>query len=258
MSRAWPSRGKIPQSADAKPDHSSIASTIGKAAIVIFVTFSVPLQIHPCRASLDAILKWRPRNSSSGADSPSAGGGVRPLLPGNASVASSLDCHGSPVSHMSDMRFALLTTIIVVCSYATALSVSSLDRVLAYVGSTGSTSISFILPGLFYYKISDPEGVHHQRLAKENDDVGDSVSHVSSDGDEALAGSGFPASIASLQSGASRVSGGSRWRWRRKFRWDLEHLEHDMLRTLALGLSVYGVVIMVVCLVMNTFVAVAH
>lgn len=40
------------------------------------------------------------------------------------------------------------------------MTVESLERVLAYVGSTGSTSISFILPGIFYYKISDPLSPH--------------------------------------------------------------------------------------------------
>lgn len=30
-------------------------------------------------------------------------------------------------------------------------------KVLSFVGSTGSTTISFILPGLFYYKIHENE-----------------------------------------------------------------------------------------------------
>ncbi|TQS31405.1 hypothetical protein Golomagni_08312, partial [Golovinomyces magnicellulatus] len=43
---------------------TNAASTIGKAAIVILVLFSIPLQVHPCRASLDAVVKWRPNRSS--------------------------------------------------------------------------------------------------------------------------------------------------------------------------------------------------
>src|ERR1700710_1140495 len=38
----------------------AVASTIGRAAIVILVMFSYPLQVHPCRASVDAVSKWRP------------------------------------------------------------------------------------------------------------------------------------------------------------------------------------------------------
>ena len=71
---------------------------------------------------------------------------------------------------MGETRFAAITTAIIVLSYIVAMTVSSLEKVLAYVGSTGSTSISFILPGLFYYKISSPDSPHHQKLIKEDDD----------------------------------------------------------------------------------------
>lgn len=168
----------------------------------------------------------------------------------------SVDSHGGPVAHISEMRFAIITTVILILSYATALTVSSLDRVLAYVGSTGSTSISFILPGLFYYKISDPEGIHHQRLTKEDDDA-DAESEE--DPLEPSAAS-LVESVGGLQSGVSGVLGRPRWRWMRRWRWDLEHLETGLLRKLALCLSIYGLVVMTVCLTMNLFVntAAAH
>lgn len=167
---------------------------------------------------------------------------------------------------MSDLRFALISTVIIVGSYLTALSVSSLDRVLAYVGSTGSTSISFILPGLFYYKISDPESVHHQRLTKEDDDAGafdDDDEEVEADEDArdlGSSGSGLLESVASLRSGLSGASGARprSTRWRRRLRWDLEHLEEDLLRKLALGLALYGFGVMAVCLVMNIFFGAHH
>lgn len=57
---------------------------------------------------------------------------------------------------------------------------------------------------------------------------------------------------------SSSPANGSPWRWRRKWRWDLEHLDHGLLRKLALALSVYGMVIMVVCLIMNIFFAASH
>ncbi|KAI9047058.1 hypothetical protein LZ554_009132 [Drepanopeziza brunnea f. sp. 'monogermtubi'] len=172
----------------------SIASTIGKAAIVILVTFSYPLQVHPCRASVDAVLKWRPSGRRSA-----------PL----------------PVARndsISEVRFAIITSLIIVLSYITAITVSSLDKVLAYVGSTGSTSISFILPGLFYYKISAPESIHHQRLQKDEDED-DSASDTE----------------------AGRVSyHSSSWR-------------ETMLRKLSLALAVYGMFVMILCLGTNLF-----
>jgi hypothetical protein len=239
----------VRESANDLLDPASIASTIGKAAIVILVMFSVPLQVHPCRASLDAVLKWRPgSHHGSGANS-------HTLLPNNAHGAR--DSHGSPTSPMSELRFSLLTTVILVLSYATALSVSSLDRVLAYVGSTGSTAISFILPGLFYYKISNPEGMHHQRLMKEDDDL--SPPGSDNERDEPAGGVLESGRTDSVGSGASAAGGKGLfsskaiWRWWRKLRWDFEHIDSGLLRKLSLALGVYGMVVMAVCLVMNTF-----
>lgn len=227
----------------------SVASTIGKAAIVVLVMFSVPLQVHPCRASLDAVLRWRPNRSQRRPDSPSN----RSLLP----TSGQTDSHGAPVVAMSDLRFALLTTFIIVLSYTAALTVSQLDRVLAYVGATGSTSISFILPGLFYYKISDPDSIHHQRLTKEDDDA-DLIDSDESDVEVEPSGSGVLEAAGSVRSGISGSNHGGWWRLQKRWRWDLEHLEHGLLRKLALCLAVYGLCVMVVCLILNSFFTVAH
>ncbi|TFB01353.1 Vacuolar amino acid transporter 6 [Trichoderma ghanense] len=224
---------------------TGVASTIGKAAIVILVLFSIPLQVHPCRASLDAVFNWRPNRGST-----SGGRAGSPLL---TSAPAQRGDHGS-TAPMSDLRFALITTIILALAYITALSVSSLDRVLAFVGSTGSTSISFILPGLFYYKISDPESVHHQRLAKGDDDMDGSDASDTEDTGMLAQSSHSIRSTTSVASNQSRNA----WRWRRKWRWDLEHIEHGLLRKMALALAVYGMIVMVVCLVMNIFFAVSH
>lgn len=104
---------------------ASWTATIGRAAIVILVMFSYPLQAHPCRASIDNVLKWRPRRPHS--------------LPQAQRVG----------AEMSDFRFACISTVVIVGTYVVAMTVSSLERVLAYVGSTGSTSISlYVAPML--------------------------------------------------------------------------------------------------------------
>lgn len=165
---------------------------------------------------------------------------------------------------MSDLRFAVITTFILILAYFTALSVTSLARVLAFVGSTGSTSISFILPGLFYYKISDPDSSFHQRLVKEDDDIDEDSS---SDIEESAAlaqsttsirSAASMASIASMASNLSAHNTSNSWRWRRKWRWDLEHIHHANLRRLSLALAIYGMVVMAVCLVLNIFFSVTH
>lgn len=199
-------------------DVPSVSSTIGKAAIVVLVMFSYPLQVHPCRASVDAVLKWRPfKRSESPQSSPSRLASL--LAPSKTAPQTRGD-------GMGETRFAAITTSIIVLSYVVAMTVSSLEKVLAYVGSTGSTSISFILPGLFYYKISSPDSPHHQRLMKEDDDEEEDEG----DEDEGLLG--------------GRGLKGGVWRKR-------------LLRKLSLALAIYGFAVMITCLVTNTLLVVA-
>ena len=135
---------------------------------------------------------------------------------------------------MSDTRFAVLTTLIIVASYVVAMTVHSLEAVLAYVGSTGSTSISFILPGLFYYKISDPESPHRARLLKSDDEEEE---YDSDEGTVSVRGS--------IRSRGSGMSSGKEWR-------------DVLLRRAALALAVYGFLVMAVCLSMNIFFHASH
>jgi amino acid permease len=188
---------------------TAAAATIGRFAIVILVMFSYPLQIHPCRASLDACAKWRPRRRTPNSRESSP---TRHSLVGNEAA--------KPKAEMSDMRFAIVTTILIVLSFITAMTVSSLSLVLAYVGSTGSTTISFILPGLFYYKISDPDSPHHQRLVKDEDDE-----------DEFQSGE---------VEGYVTREGYENRDWRR-----------GLLRNASLALAMYGVLVMITCLGIN-------
>ena len=180
--------------------------------------FSYPLQVHPCRASADAVLRWRPiRRSETHNNSPPR---QSPLLPPPTTKPRN--------DVIGETRFAAITTAIIVLSYIVAMTVSSLEKVLAYVGSTGSTSISFILPGLFYYKISSPDSPHHQRLMKEDDDEPDKDQWDENEG--LLGGRRFKSGV-----------------WRRR-----------LLRRLSLALAIYGCVVMVVCLITNTLFVVVH
>ncbi|KAI9676102.1 MAG: hypothetical protein M1817_000846 [Caeruleum heppii] len=215
----------------------SVASTIGRAAIVTMVMFSYPLQVHPCRASIDAVLRWRPKKHQHITDSFSASPSRRiPLL--------STTKIGNPGNgdHMGETRFAAITTAIIVLSYGVAMTVSSLEKVLAYVGSTGSTSISFILPGLFYYKISDPNSDHQQRLLKEDDDESDSEGSDENSYDEG--GDYIPNPVRMV---------GWLFPWKSSAK-----RRRRLLRTLSLALAMYGVLVMLTCLVTNTFLSSTH
>lgn len=174
--------------------------------------------MHPCRASVAAVLKWRPSNKKSRVVPNGSPARSVPLLAPSAAPRNET---------IGELRFAVITTAIIILSFIVAMTVSSLDKVLGYVGSTGSTSISFILPGLFYYKISAPDSPHHQRLAKENDD---DYERVNQD-DGVLTGSQTM----------------SRRHWR-----------EALLRNLALALAIYGMMVMAVCLVITTILNVKH
>ncbi|OZJ04345.1 hypothetical protein BZG36_02388 [Bifiguratus adelaidae] len=106
----------------------SIFITVGRLAIVIMVLFSYPLQAHPCRASLDKVLSYRKHSVESATKVPTA---------------------------PSQVKWFWTTTGILVFSYLIAMFGLELDIVLSFVGSTGSTIISFVLPGLFYYKLQE-------------------------------------------------------------------------------------------------------
>ncbi|OBT70516.1 hypothetical protein VE03_00359 [Pseudogymnoascus sp. 23342-1-I1] len=190
----------------------NVASTIAKAAIVVLVIFSFPLQVHPCRASIVAVLKWRPARWTKSRETSVSPSRAAPLLPGATG-------HSGRAEVIGDVKFAAITTVIVVLSYIVAMSVSSLDTVLSYVGATGSTSISFILPGIFYYKISSPDSIHHQRLAKDDEDS------------------------ASATNGLFEESGAVRKASRKE----------AIIRYLSLGLVIYGFVVMATCLTTNTY-----
>ncbi|KAI9064008.1 hypothetical protein FKP32DRAFT_1591420 [Trametes sanguinea] len=117
---------------------TSLFIAVGQLAIAILVMFSYPLQVHPCRNCLDKVFH---------------AGHVLSKQAGDPEDEEPEDEHGG--SHdMSPLKHTLLTLAIVASGFAIAYFVDDLQMVLSFVGSTGSTTISFILPGLFYWKLS--------------------------------------------------------------------------------------------------------
>uniref|UniRef100_A0A060TC86 ARAD1B21538p n=1 Tax=Blastobotrys adeninivorans TaxID=409370 RepID=A0A060TC86_BLAAD len=135
----------------------SIFSTIGRIAIVVLVLFSYPLQCHPCRASVNHVLHSLKEIYANRRH----GKGRFTALPNSdeSDQAEQTPEAGTPdndqvgIVPLSTTTFVVLTTIILILSYIVSLTVQSLELMLAFVGATGSTSISFILPGLFAYSL---------------------------------------------------------------------------------------------------------
>lgn len=138
----------------------SVSSTVGRVAIVVLVMLSFPLQCHPARASINHMYHYfhklvnrteEPARSEDAA-----------LLDANSDVLDQQIEEGfaassAPAASLHGTKFVVITSLILLGSYAVAISVQSLARVLAFVGSTGSTSISFILPGIFGYQLIGSE-----------------------------------------------------------------------------------------------------
>ncbi|KAH9992972.1 transmembrane amino acid transporter protein-domain-containing protein [Russula compacta] len=114
---------------------TSLFIAIGQLAIAILVLFSYPLQVHPCRNCLDKVFQFdsaveKPEDEAVGDD----------------------DGHGT--GEMTPLKHTLLTFAVVSGGFTIAYFVDNLEMVLSFVGATGSTTISFILPGLFYWKLT--------------------------------------------------------------------------------------------------------
>mmetsp|Transcript_23810 Transcript_23810/g.38363 ORF Transcript_23810/g.38363 Transcript_23810/m.38363 type:complete len:137 (-) Transcript_23810:83-493(-) len=89
--------------------------------VAILVVCSFPLQCFPCRHSTEQI--------------------VTSIL-------------GAPESDMiKQRRWWIITACICILAWFISMVVTSLGLVLSVVGATGSTTISYILPGFVYYSL---------------------------------------------------------------------------------------------------------
>jgi len=99
---------------------NSVLVTVARILIAVMVLLSYPLQAHPCRASLLTLYKGFQRER---------------------------------------FNHYLFSLCILTVSYLLAISIEDLGVVQSVIGATGSATVSYILPGLVYYKI-------HQRQNK--------------------------------------------------------------------------------------------
>lgn len=118
---------------------TSIFIAIGQLAIVLLIMFSYPLQVQPCRNCLDKIFQV----------------GTPIQVSRNGDGDENVEDHA--VADTSPFKHALLTAAITGFGFFIAYFVDNLQMVLSFVGTTGSTTISFILPGLLFWKISQDD-----------------------------------------------------------------------------------------------------
>jgi amino acid permease len=108
-------------------------TNLSRIFITLLVTFSYPLQTHPMRVCcLSMWKKISPQDEST-------------------------------LTRKYEFRYWTLTFLIVMSSFGLAMATDDLGDALAVVGATGSTIISYILPGLcYYYLFPEP---HWKRTA---------------------------------------------------------------------------------------------
>lgn len=151
----------------------SLSTTIGRIAIVLLVMLAYPLQCHPARASINHITLYvqerlrKPQGILSTEENRTLISSDNPEYMNDELIEEGClqQPHNQQDSHLQlkGKKFYLITTMILVGSYLFAISISSLARVLAIVGATGSTSISFILPGIFgFYLIGSELPANHK------------------------------------------------------------------------------------------------
>ncbi|KAG4108606.1 hypothetical protein H8356DRAFT_1616915 [Neocallimastix lanati (nom. inval.)] len=127
------------------PSSSNII-LFGQLSMVIMVMLSYPLQMFPCRLSLEKVFYNLKRILNRNNEGSSLLNPTAVSLMDNSSISA----HDQP---MSDRKFFFMTLSILVCSYVLACSVKTLGIVLSIVGATGSTMICYVLPGILYYKL---------------------------------------------------------------------------------------------------------
>ncbi|ETW79194.1 amino acid transporter [Heterobasidion irregulare TC 32-1] len=119
---------------------TSLFIAVGQLAIAILVMFSYPLQVHPCRNCLDKVFHF----------------GAVPVevkrVGDDEEPYEDEDEHDA--GDMTPLKHTVLTAAIIASGFTIAYFVDDLQMVLSFVGATGSTTISFILPGLFYWKMT--------------------------------------------------------------------------------------------------------
>ena len=184
----------LPDVLDNYPAASPMVA-LARVFIAVLVGLCYPLQCHPARACLRSLLAEirppttdgllfevldtdeRQRTRGGGGDDDDDGdqedgddddreeerGGAdnreeqegssrRRGLASSVSAAQVADRRREATEHIA------ITALFVGASFLIALSVTSLGKVLAVVGATGSTTVSYILPGGIYYRLG-PRGI---------------------------------------------------------------------------------------------------
>jgi len=119
------------------------AIALARIAVALEVTSAIPLQLHPSRECVKSLLQR---------DAPAAD---YALIDGESPSRRRSSSQGDDELPEAprDVEHVAITLGFLAGALAVALSVRSLGKVLSLVGATGSTTISYILPGGIYWRV---------------------------------------------------------------------------------------------------------
>ncbi|KAK4684951.1 hypothetical protein P7C73_g5205, partial [Tremellales sp. Uapishka_1] len=130
---------------------TSLVIAVGRLGMVLLVGLSYPLQALPCRQSLHGLtagLFTRTRETKAiSSDGEAEEDEESSLVPKHGDIGR------RSAGDMSQGEYIGFTVGILVSGFIIAELVDEMGVVLGFVGSTGSTIISFILPGFFYFRL---------------------------------------------------------------------------------------------------------
>ncbi|KAJ1456629.1 transmembrane amino acid transporter protein-domain-containing protein [Pelagophyceae sp. CCMP2097] len=161
---------------------SSPVVNVARVLVALLVALSFPLQCHPSRACVRSLLRaargaeatpdpLAPRHFSSllraargaGPETASDDAAVNPLalrrLSDDGGADGGAEADGALIddaraARRDRLEHCAVTAIFVGGALAIALSVEDLSAILAIVGATGSTTVSYILPGGIYARLA--------------------------------------------------------------------------------------------------------
>ncbi|KAL2919386.1 hypothetical protein HK105_201030 [Polyrhizophydium stewartii] len=147
----------------------------GRLMYALLAALSVPIQIHPSRASIDSVLttlgfKWRSRRFPSyqsiadhdlppplsATPSSSLGSRVSMSDSGNSITSSIEDWLHERMHHERGRRF-ILTSVTLALTYLTAMWFTTLEDVISFAGSSGGVIMCFVMPAMFYWNLTTRE-----------------------------------------------------------------------------------------------------
>jgi len=125
--------------------------TVLRFFIALLVTFSYPLQLDPSRRCMMTLIKQL-KHWKKGTREGAGGGGRGAREEDETGLLGGAEESTDEKSRSEDYIFYVITIVFLAGSFLIAIVVKDLGTILGLVGATGSTTVTFILPGFIYFK----------------------------------------------------------------------------------------------------------